>query len=107
MEVRARVRNGANWSGLKRAVFFPPQDYSKLALTEIMFNPPPLGTTVGEEFEFIEFKNTGTNTLQLGALTFTAGLDFTFTNGTRLLPGQFFVLARNPAAFAASIMACR
>ena len=98
--VQSRLRSGTNWSGLTRALFFPPQDYSKLALTEIMFNPPSQGVMVGDEFEFIELKNTGTNTLQLGALTFTAGIEFTFTNGTRLLPGQFFVLARNPIAFA-------
>jgi len=99
--VQARIRNGANWSGLTRAVFYPPQDLSKLVVTEIMFNPPDLGVTVGDEFEFLELKNTGTNTLQLGTLTFSAGITFSFTNGTRLGPGQFFVLARNPAAFAA------
>jgi hypothetical protein len=98
--VQARIRIGTNWSGLTRAVFYPPQDLSKLAVTEIMFNPPDRGVTVGDEFEFLELKNTGTNTLQLGTLTFTAGLTFTFTNGTRLGPGQFFVLARNAAAFA-------
>jgi CotH kinase protein/Lamin Tail Domain/Fn3 associated/Concanavalin A-like lectin/glucanases superfamily len=97
--VQARLRNGTNWSGLTRAVFFPPQDYSRLALTEIMFNPPAQGVTVGEEFEFLELKNTGTNILQLGGFNFTAGITFTFTNRTRLLPGQFFVLARNAAAF--------
>ena len=98
--VQARLRNGTNWSGLTRAVFFPPQDYSKLVLTEIMFNPPAQGVTVGDEFEFLELKNTGTNILQLGGFTFTAGINFTFTNRTRLLPGQFLVLARNAAAFA-------
>jgi hypothetical protein len=98
--VQARIRNGTNWSGLTRAVFHPPQDLSKLAVTEIMFNPPALGVTVGDEFEFIELKNTGTNTLQLGTLTFSAGISFTFTNGTRLGPGEFFVLARNGDAFA-------
>lgn len=98
--VQARIRNGTNWSGLTRAVFYPPQDLSKLAVTEIMFNPPGMGVTVGDEFEFLELKNTGTNTLQLGTLTFSAGINFTFTNGTRLESGQFFVLARNAASFA-------
>jgi hypothetical protein len=98
--VQARIRSGTNWSGLTRAVFLPPQDLSKLVVTEIMFNPPALGVTVGDEFEFVELKNTGTNTLQLGALTFSAGISFTFTNGTQLGPGAFFVLARNADAFA-------
>lgn len=99
--VSARIRNGTNWSGLTRAVFYPPQDLSKLVVTEIMYNPPAFGAFAGNDLEFIEFKNTGATPLNLGTLTFTAGINFTFTNGTRLLPGQFFVLARNSAAFAA------
>ncbi|HXG49635.1 MAG TPA: lamin tail domain-containing protein [Methylomirabilota bacterium] len=99
--VSARIRNGTNWSGLTRAVFYPPQDLSKLVVTEIMYNPPAFGTFTGNDLEFIELKNTGSTPLTLGTLTFTAGINFTFTNGTRLQPGEFFVLARNRAAFAA------
>src|SRR5438045_6950125 len=88
--VQARVRVGTNWSGLTWAVFYPPQDLTKLVVTEIMYNPPADGATNGDEFEFIELKNIGTNTLNLGTLSFTAGITFTFTNGTRLGPGQFF-----------------
>jgi len=97
--VQARVKNGTNWSGLTAAVFYTPQDFTKLAITEIMFNPPAFGAYAGEELEFLELKNIGTNTLNLGTLTFSAGINFTFTNGTLLAPGQFFVLARNAAAF--------
>ncbi len=53
----------------------------------------------GDEYEFLELKNVGTNTLNLGGMQFTAGITFVFTNGTRLAPSQFFVLARNPARF--------
>lgn len=98
--VRARVFDSGNWSALTEAVFFPPQDLSKLALTEIMYNPPVIGATLGNNLEFLELKNTGTNTLNLSGLTFTSGITFTFTNGMTLGPGQFFVLARNAAAFA-------
>ncbi|HWI56019.1 MAG TPA: lamin tail domain-containing protein, partial [Bacillota bacterium] len=99
--VRARVLNGGQWSALVEAAFYPPQDLSRLALTEIMYNPPSVGLTNGDEFEFLELKNCGTNTLNLSGLTFSQGIAFTFTNGTLLAPGQFFVLARNAAAFAA------
>ncbi len=99
--VRARVFDSGNWSALVEAVFYPPQDLSKLALTEIMYNPPAIGGASGNNLEFLELKNTGTNTLNLSGLTFTSGIGFTFTNGTVLGPGQFFVLARNAAAFAA------
>jgi len=97
--VQARIKNGTNWSGLTKALFVTPQDLSRLAITEIMYNPPASGGYASEDLEFLEFKNTGTNTLNLGALTFTAGITFTFSNGTMLAPGQFIVLARNAAAF--------
>ncbi len=97
--VQARIKNGTNWSGLTAAVFRTPQDFSKLAITEIMYNPPPFGAVPGDDVEFLELKNIGTNTLSLGGLAFNAGITFVFSNGTVLAPGQFFVLARNALAF--------
>lgn len=99
--VRARVLSGGVWSALVAAPFYPPQNLGTLAVTEVMYNPLPDGTISGDEFEFLELKNTGTNTLDLGGLTFTAGITCTFTNGTRLAPGAFAVLARNAGTFAA------
>ena len=93
--VRARVKDGANWSALVETVFYTPQDFSKLIVTEIMYDPPAFGAVSGDEVEFLELKNTGVSTLDLGGLSFTAGIAFTFTNGTRLEPGRFFVLGRN------------
>ena len=98
--VRARFNNGSAWSALVEAQFFPPQDLSKLQLSEIMYNPPMYGTNDGDEVEFLELKNVGTNLLDLSALTFTKGIQFTFSNETQLAPGQFFVLARNSVLFA-------
>src|SRR5206468_6782707 len=97
----ARVLSSGQWSALAEAAFYPPQDLSSLSLTEIMYHPPASGTTNGDEFEFIELQNAGTNSLNLSGLAFTSGIDFTFTNRTVLAPGQFFVIARNAAAFAA------
>ncbi len=98
--IRARVRDGANWSALVEAAFYIVQDYSGLAVTEIMYHPPAFGAFAGDELEFLELKNAGTNTLDLSGLQFTDGLTFAFTNGTRLAPGAFFVLARNATAMA-------
>jgi hypothetical protein len=97
--VRARVLNGSSWSALVEAVFYPPQDFSKLALTELMYHPVALGAIDGDEFEFIELKNAGTNSLNLSGLTFS-GIGFTFTNGTTLAPDEFIVLVRNALTFA-------
>jgi hypothetical protein len=98
--VRARVLSGGQWSALVEAVFYPPQDLSRLCLNEIMYNPPALGAISGNNLEFLELKNYGPNTLNLSGLTFS-GITFTFPTGTLLAPGGFFVLARDAAAFAA------
>ncbi len=97
--VRSRVKNGTNWSALVEAQFVPPQDFSKLQLSEIMYNPPKLDTTDGDEFEFLEFRNIGSTTLDLSGLVFSNGINFTFTNDTFLGAGQYFVMARNAAQF--------
>ncbi len=101
MLVRARVKNGTNWSPLAEATFYPAQDFSGLRFTELMYNPLPSGATSGDEFEFLELKNTGTNNIDLGGCTFSAGITFTFTNGTQVAPGAFIVLGRNTNNFAA------
>jgi hypothetical protein len=98
--VRSRVLINGAWSALMEATFFPPQDLSRLAITEIMYNPVGAALVDGDEFEFLELKNTGTNTLDLSGLRLT-GITFTFPNNTMLAPGGFFVLARNAAQFSA------
>src|SRR5262249_43925298 len=96
--LRARVLSNSVWSALIEPTFYTAQDFSKLLVSEIMYNPPALGATPGDELEFLELKNTGTNTFDLSGVSFTAGINFNFTNGKHLGPGQFFVLGRNVAA---------
>ena len=52
-----------------------------------------------DDFEYIEFINTGTTTLQLEDANFTEGIAFTFPP-ISLPAGQRLILAKNPAAFA-------
>jgi hypothetical protein len=99
--LRARVRSDSTWSAMNQAQFYPPQDFSKLQLSELMYNPPKFGSVDGEEFEFLELKNTGAAPLELTGLRFTRGITFVFTNGTTLESGQYFVLARNAAQYEA------
>jgi hypothetical protein len=99
--IRARVRSGTNWSALVEAQFQTAQDFSALQLSELMYNPPKSGTNDGDDFEFLELRNTGAGTLNLGGLLFTDGITFTFSNGTALAPGAYLVLARDAAAYAA------
>ena len=92
--LRARVKSGADWSPIIEANLYVTQDFSKLIVSEIMYNPAD-----GDSYEFLELKNVGDRTLDLSGLYFSSGLTFTFTNGTLLAPGHFFVLGRNVANF--------
>ena len=100
VRLRARVKDGASWSPLIEGDFFLSQDLTKLAVSEVMFDPPAAGVTDGAEFEFIELTNTGNKTIDLAGISFTEGIAATFASGTSLAPGGYVVLARNPVAFA-------
>lgn len=100
MTLSTRVLRNAEWSPLEEVTFYIAQDYSDLAVTEIMYRPVESAPWSGEDFEFLELKNRGTISLDLSGVQFSAGIDFTFTNGAAIQPGAFLVLARNPAAFA-------
>lgn len=90
------------WSGPAVATYVvatPP-----LAVTEIMYNPPPAasGTNNNDDFEFIELKNVGGAPLNLIGARFRDGIEFGFTASsaiTNLAPGAYLVLVRNRAAF--------
>jgi fibronectin type 3 domain-containing protein len=72
-----------------------------LRVTELNYNPspaPPDSLFDTQDFEFIELKNFGTQTLNLENVQFTNGITFTFGNVT-LAPGQVGVVVRNIAAF--------
>ena len=96
--INVRILDGSSWGALDRATFYVTQDFSKLAVTEINYNPPALGAVAGDEVEFLELKNTGNVSLDLGGLTFTNGITYTFPNSTNLAPGGFFILVRDVTA---------
>ncbi|MBN1307137.1 MAG: lamin tail domain-containing protein [Chitinispirillaceae bacterium] len=71
-----------------------------LRLTEIHYNPSDLDTILtSNDLEFIEMKNTGSTTLDLGGLAFTDGIDYVFDDGATLEPDAFFVVASNENGF--------
>jgi hypothetical protein len=100
--IRTRTKNGTTWSALDEASFYVQQDYSPLAITEVNYHPLPtvLGGTDSGDYEFVEFKNTGASTLDVGGLTFTSGIDYTFPLGTSIPPGGFYLIVEDPAKFA-------
>lgn len=108
---RARVRhldNTGRWSRWSEPVQFNVTAVDvvsvlreNLRFSEIMYNPPASGSWTGEDLEFLELQNLSAGPLDLSGLTFTAGITFTFTNGTVLGAGQYLLLGRNAAALQA------
>jgi hypothetical protein len=78
-----------------------------LRVTEVMYNPADADTSKGEdnvdndEFEYIELKNIGDDTLDLTEVSFTEGITFSFAGSDveTLGPGEFVLVVRNTAAF--------
>ncbi|MGB2821047.1 MAG: lamin tail domain-containing protein, partial [Phycisphaerae bacterium] len=110
---RARVRmkdSTGRWSRWSAPVQFIAGESNEteltrsLRVTEIMYNPsllPPGGAYDDDEFEFIELRNTGTQTLDISGVSFTEGITFSFAGSgvTGLAPGEFVVVAKNLVAF--------
>ncbi len=74
---------------------------ANLRVTELNYNPAPpeTGSQYGaQDFEFIELKNFGTQTLNLKDAHFTNGITFIFGD-VSLAPGEVGVVVNNLAAF--------
>ena len=98
--LRLRVRNGTTWSALVEAEFFVAQDYAALQPTELFYHPPDSPDRDGDDFEFVELQNTGSDRLRLGGLRFSKGIDYGFPDDAVVDPGAHVVLVRDPMAFA-------
>jgi hypothetical protein len=107
--VRCRMKDNtgrwSHWSAPVQFVAGQPVAAGILAglrLTEMMYDPAvsPDGTD-NNEFEFIEIKNTGDETLDLSGVSITDGVAFSFQGSsvTSLGPGQFVLVVRNKQAF--------
>jgi len=77
-----------------------------LAITELNYHPhEPTGSeflvsTNADDYEFIEFQNLGSATINLAGAKFIAGITYTFPTQT-LAPGARTVIVKNLAAFTA------
>ncbi len=105
--VKARALGGkSKWSALNEALFVLDEP-SPLRITEIMYHPrEPSGAEAeggytADDLDFIELKNTGSNTIGLAGITFADGIAFDFTEGDihSLEPGEHVVVVKNKAAF--------
>jgi len=70
-----------------------------LVITEIMYNPPEVGT---DSLEYVEVYNRGSSPVPLVNFYFSEGITFTFPN-VMMQPGDYFVIGDNPAALTATL----
>jgi hypothetical protein len=103
----------SKWSGLTniRYAVDPQVAIGQLAVTELSYHPT--GATASElainpvfqdrDFEFVELRNVGTTTIDLGGAKFTSGIQFSFSglDAVSVPPGGYVVVVSNPSAFAA------
>src|SRR6185369_5686472 len=94
--IKARARNGTEWSALTEADFIvgTAASSANLAVTELNYNPAN-----GLE-EFIELTNFSASAVDISAVHFE-GITFTIPNGTVLAAGERVVLVRSQADFIA------
>jgi hypothetical protein len=102
--VKARIEYMGDWSAIREIHLLADQeDYSDLVITEIHYHPMQMvfaGDTIpSKDFEFIEFKNIGTETLNLGGLVLDSAVYHEFPAGTLLPSGQFYVVVSKPNKF--------
>jgi hypothetical protein len=97
--VKARVLDGSTWSALHQLILLSDDSYANLKLTEIHYHPADRDTISDNEYEFLEFKNTGIIPIYLSQAYFTTGINYTFAGETILEPDHFIVLASNRDEF--------
>ena len=109
--IRARARQGTEWSALNEASFVPDlvaATSSHLVISEFCYRPADSATPAErsvtsdrDDFEFIEVMNVSTQSVDLTGVRFTVGILFNFPDGTVLEPGERVMAVRNRSAFEA------
>jgi hypothetical protein len=79
----------------------PRKELLVLRITEIQYHPADVDSLPGDDYEFVEIKNTGSATVSLNKVAFTNGIDYAFPAGATLEAGKFLVLAADAAKFKA------
>lgn len=87
--VKARTRNGPEWSALTEALFIVgvPATAQNLVITKIHYHPAG-----ADEPEFVEVMNISPGTIDLTGVKFVAGISHQFPVGTILAPGGRLVV---------------
>lgn len=99
MKIRARILDGTAWSAVHENILYIPGDFSNLVVTEINYHPLDNDTISHTEYEFLELKNIGTESINISEAYFEDGITFTFPAGTIVNPGEFILLSSNMEEF--------
>ena len=109
--IRARAREGADWSALTEGQFVPEvlrATSNHLVISEFCYRPADPATQAEtavssnrDDFEFLEIMNISSRAVDLTGVRFAAGILFNFPSGTVVGSGQRLLLVRNKAAFEA------
>ncbi|MCK4291551.1 MAG: lamin tail domain-containing protein [Planctomycetes bacterium] len=99
-QIKARIKDGSNWSALNEATFAVGPVAENLRITEIMYHPQNTGAPSDPNTEFIELKNIGTEPINLNLVSFTDGIDFVFPQ-VSLDPGGHVIVVQDLNAFTA------
>ncbi len=97
--IKARTFYVNAWSATSERFFVLTDNFHDIKITEIHYHPLNQGAVDGQEFEFIELKNTGTSTIDLGGIQFINGIKYEFPSETQLKPKGFVVLASSTKSF--------
>jgi hypothetical protein len=99
--IKARVFDTVNWSAVHEATLWVLQGMENLRVSEMHYHPQDESTVDNDdrEYEFIELKNIGDETLDLSGIYFSRGIDYLFPDNAEIDPDAFIVLASNKSAF--------
>lgn len=97
LRVGARSLQNGQWSALSEAVF-AVDDVTGLRLTEIMYHPQEVPQGGGQDCEYIEVFNAGSEPMNLSLVQFAEGIRFVFPD-TILGAGSYALIVRNRDAF--------
>ena len=109
LRARSYDSGSKEWSALNEAFFSidsVPAGSDNLIISEINYHPfnPTRSeeievSTDRDDFEFIEFFNTGASAVDLTGIRFESGVNFTFPDNTILAAGKYLLLVRDREAF--------
>ncbi|HLX63332.1 MAG TPA: C25 family cysteine peptidase [Planctomycetota bacterium] len=103
--VSARFLQGTStWSALHQVTYIGNQNLASFKITEINYHPIPGAGQTEDQVEFLEFKNTGVQALNLTGVKLygkgtPATLLYSFPTSTIVNPGAFYILVFDQTQF--------